>query len=419
MTDEMMYNEVNRKADEVFEHTSDWKKVLSLYGCQQFLLPKRIFSWNSKDVIKALENISYAAGQLANIRKEKGKKRKFVYPVESIKAARELALTALESLLERDPHNMKGLHNKAYIYYNTVITSNNKYVQLYQQMHIDRLKDFESAKRVYESILQEHSRDLRAQYRLARLYMTAEKSTGRFLKEYLKKTYRIPVGIFRRTLIKRFETVLSIYEDLPAGKGKSDFRSEYVKTLYNLGVLYTKQTFIFFPQQLNLTLENYLLERGDVRDIPAYRQCGSIEELKKAFAYLKRIQAEYHVSVKHKLHMQDYLCKARDMHRKYPISPKDLWYRMGEIFYCCYKMQLFYQQDAIQTQRAFMNAVFYYYLALQWAVYMKKSGNNRNEFYGYISEEVTKILRLQGVDSLMSDILKPIRERTTDPILIQ
>ena len=419
MTDQIMYNEVNQKADAVFTQKSDWKKVLSLYGCQDFTLPQVLFSWKRWDLIKALENISYAAGQLANVRKEKNQKGKLVYPVEKIKAARELALTALDALLERDPHNTKGLHNRAYIYYNTVITSNNKIVQLYDEMGIDRLQDFEAAKAAYETILQLHDQDIKANYRLARLYMTAEKSTGRFLKDYLKKKYAVPACTFRRRLIARFEKVLAIYEALTGEKAKKDFRSEWLKTLYDLGVLYTKQTFIFFPQNPGLTLETYLLNRKEGQPVPPYRQCGDAEQLKKAFGYLKQIQAHYHISVKNKLHIQDYLCKAGDMHRKYPVSPKDLWYRMGEVFACCYKMQSFYNQDAAQTQSVFMNAVFYHYLALQWAVHTRQSGNNRNEIYDYIAKAATDILRLHGTNSIMDDSLKPIRERTTDPVLIR
>ena len=165
--------------------------------------------------------------------------------------------------------------------------------------------------------------------------------------------------------------------------------------------------------------ETYLLDRREGQPVPPYRQCGDAEQLKKAFGYLKQIQAHYHISVKNELHIQDYLCKAGDMHRKYPVSPKDLWYRMGEVFACCYKMQSFYNQDAAQTQSAFMNAVFYHYLALQWAVHTRQSGNNRNEIYDYIAKAATDILRLHGTDSIMADSLKPIRERTTDPVLIR
>lgn len=419
MTNKNMYNEVNQKADAVFTQKSDWKKVLSLYGCQDFTLPQVLFSWKRWDLIKALENISYAAGQLANVRKEKNQKGKFVYPVEKIKAARELALTALDVLLERDPHNTKGLHNRAYIYYNTVITSNNKIVQLYEEMGIDRLQDFEAAKAAYETILQIHDQDIKANYRLARLYMTAEKSTGRFLKDYLKKKYQIPACTFRRRLIARFEKVLAIYEALTGEKAKKDFRSEWLKTLYDLGVLYTKQTFIFFPQNPGLTLETYLLDRKEGQPVPPYYQCGDDSLLDKAIHYLILIQQQYKISTKTKLHMQDYLCKAGDMHRKYPVSPKNIWYRLGEAFAYRYKMCSFYKQETVQTQSAFMNAIFFYYLALQWAVYTRKTGNNRNEGYDYIVKAMMDILHLYGIDSIMDDRLKPVRERTTDPILIR
>lgn len=50
MTNKIMYNEVNQKADAVFTQKSDWKKVLSLYGCQDFTLPQVLFSWKRWDL---------------------------------------------------------------------------------------------------------------------------------------------------------------------------------------------------------------------------------------------------------------------------------------------------------------------------------------------------------------------------------
>lgn len=132
MAKKIMYNEINEKADSLFTKQNDWKQILSLYGCQDFKLQPLLFSWKKWDLIKALENISYAAGQLANIRREKDTSGKWVYPIKNLKAARHLALTALDQLLERDPMNTKGLHNKAYIHYNTVIASNNKIVPIYR-----------------------------------------------------------------------------------------------------------------------------------------------------------------------------------------------------------------------------------------------------------------------------------------------
>lgn len=417
MAKKIMYNEINEKADSLFTKQNDWKQILSLYGCQDFQLQPLLFSWKKWDLIKALENISYAAGQLANIRREKDKSGKWVYPIKNLNAARHLALTALDQLLERDPMNTKGLHNKAYIHYNTVIASNNKIVPIYKELGIDRLQDFESAKSVYETILQQNNQDIKANYRLARLYMTAEKSTGRFLKDYLQAKYGSSSCAFRRKLIARFEKVLVIYENLSTAKAKADFRSEWLRSLYNLGVLYTRQTFIFFPQDNQLTLDTYLLNRDAYETVPPYRQCGDEMNLRKAFHYLLLIQKEYHISTQGTLHMQDYLCKANDMHRVYPVSPKELWYRLGDAFAELYRLYSFHREGNVD--RAFRNAVFFYYLALQWAVHTRQSGNNAHESYDYIAKALNDILRLQHVPSIMDPSLKPIRAKTTDPVLIR
>lgn len=71
------------------------------------------------------------------------------------------------------------------------------------------------------------------------------------------------------------------------------------------------------------------------------------------------------------------------------------------------------------VDRAFRNAVFFYYLALQWAIHTRQSGNNAHESYDYIAKALNDILRLQHVPSIMDPSLKPIRAKTTDPVLIR
>lgn len=391
-------------AKKAFEQGA-WQNVLQAYGCTMQKVNPKIFLWSPVEVKKALEDLGYAYGQLSNFRLNR--RTKEIENKETVMMAKGQAIRMYTQLLAKSEDNMKGLHGLAYVYYKFVIDFSNQ-KNLPKEADMSRVENFLEAQKWYDKILVKDAMNIKANYRFGKLYLALLNDWSPSFRVYLQQNHisrRNAQNIARSHFCK----VLQAYELLDS-QSKKRYVQYQIKTKYNLGNLY-----------LSMGGDNShkvwdIFAKNPDQPVAGYVAYGYDADIEKALQQYFEIALAYGVNMDAPIAARDLVSPPQK--KKYAISPKDVFYRIGCSYALWYRRKCFLYGRKAADQSVAERGVYYYMVSLQYAWWMIKKGYNRHENYNYISKKWNSLCRLANIQSnsnLIQQIKKDIPQYILNP----
>ena len=379
---------------------NDWNGILKECGCTTKNISEKIIT--SLD-IKLLLDVAMAYGQLSNLRriKDKNTHKSIGYNTEEADNCFTCTKKIYERILKLDPLNPMALQSYAYNYYKYIISFfgvNEK--QIKTMKSVDIIDCVKQINRLYDTILSINALSLPSQiktrYRRGKAY---SELIFNYPQYSIIKDIILSLTTSRNklcyTAMQDFLFVIGSYYKLKPEQQKQAY-SLYIKAKYTLGKLYFENSYdnAFSPiQDLdNKTLAEIFVDNPDSINLSYYKQWIHSGEFEKAEELLLSILKDYNITPYTKINMQT-LAKNE---RKYPLSPRHIFYQLGELYAKWYRMcAIPNKKRNIKLSKAY-SGIYFYFVAYQYCLWCKKL-HIPCSFFDYISNRYDMLLRMSRI----------------------
>lgn len=389
------------------KHISEdnWYGILKAAGCTTSEVSPEIQEMTKKKDVSTLLNVAIAYGQLSNLRvikkKVPGKKREF--NVQEANDCFQHAITLYRQILSIDEKNVMGLQSMAYVFYKYIIAYfgvNKKEIE--QMDNVSILDCFKNMTETYDTLfnlpLLPPVSEIKARYRRGKAWSEVLFAPRSASGSTIIDTLGMSFYTVRRQAIADMMRVLKLYAALEKKKDLDAAYNVYIKSLYTLGRLFENSVYdnAYTPIQKedgeNTTIFNEFLKDPEQVDLTKYRPAKNLDYLEKAENCFQTILNTYEIERYSPIDMKKL---ARES--KYPISPRDLFYRFGTLYAKWFLINAIPEKTRqTQVSKAYMG-VYFFFLANEYCLWRKKM-NLPTPAFGYITDRLNKLLQAAAID---------------------
>lgn len=384
---------------ELYKRTANWNGILKACHCTTSSISDEILSSYNKQL---LLDTAIAYSQLSNMRRIKDTKthKAIGYNEKEADNCFVCANTIYDKVLTKDPKNTIALQSKAYNYYKYILYYfgvNRKEVKSMQ--HIDIIDCYNQMNLLYERLLNvpklSSCSQIKARYRRGKawseLIFKGFDDTAKNIISFLA----MPRYKIRSHAITDFKFVIDEYPELIENEQKSIYNL-YIKSLYNLGKLYSAAIYDnaiqIIPDTGNKTILQLFIENPADKKLSIYRFSCKIEFLSQSEMYFKSILKEYKIESFKEIDMQTLVKNSKDL----PISPKDVFYQIGNLYNKWYRIFAISNKRRDIVLAKGYSGIYFYFAALQYCLWCKKL-HIPHAHFEYIPKYMGMLMTTMGI----------------------
>ena len=362
---------------ELYKRTDNWNGILKACHCKMNAISDEVLSSHN---IQLMLDVAMAYSQLSNLRRIKDEKthKTIGYNEQEADACFVCANTIFQKVLEKDPKNTLALQSYAYDCYKYLVDYfgiNRKEVM--NMPHVDIAKNFKKMNALYDTLLAVpnlgYPSQIKARYRRGRAWSYIVYSGYDERAREIVTTLNVPYHIIRNHAISDLEFVVNTYAKITEAEQKPIYNL-YIKSLFNLGKLFGTSVYDnatqAIPQLNNKTILQLFIEDPEKVNLSYYKFPGKINDLFPAEHYFLAVLNEYKVKPFETIDMQFFV--KRTANRKVPISPRDVFYRLGNVYNKWYRIYAIYNKRRDIMLSKGYSGVYYYFMALQYCLWCDK-----------------------------------------------
>lgn len=386
---------------------NNWYAIIDEYGCTIDTLNTSIENLPFKEWRNTYLDLGFAYAQLSNI---KIKKKRILNEKEFLKAY-QMSDIIYSALLKKCPNDITVLNTAAYFHYKFVINwvGIQTVKRFLKSLNWDIIGEYTIAEDLFQHVLKLRPNDIKANYRYAKMiaYAIEPRSVNNIFWEAFKDTlFKHPIRIMIQS-IQMLHTAINTYHEYE-GENKKALYQYFIKSHYTLAVIALSAAYDnSFKQEI---FEEYLKNPNRPGQIYNYRFYSKYKEiLQEAKNSLFVIMNEYDI------HFATFDAKAmvlpvREEKRKYPINPREVLYRLGEVYAKNYRITTIKNGLNKTDIDLYKRALLYYWMAIQYVLWVRKKGFNVNFSYEHISKKLTDIKRFSLSAAVTLKIEMDIRD---------
>ena len=403
---------------ELYKRTANWNGILKTCHCTTSSISDEILSSYDKQL---LLDVAIAYSQLSNMRRIKDAKthKTIGYNEKEADDCFVCANTIYDKVLVKDQRNTIALQSKAYNYYKYILYYfgvNRKEINSMQ--HIDIADCYKQINLLYKQLLTvpklSSCSQIKARYRRGKAWSELIFKGFDNIAQKIILSLTMPRYKIRLHAIVDFTFVIDEYQKLTENEQKSVY-SLYIKSLYNLGKLYSTTVYDnamqIIPNTGNKTILQIFAENSADKKLSEYRFSCKIESLSQSEMYFKNILEEYKIEPFKKIDMQTLVKNSKDS----PISPKDVFYQMGNLYNKWYRIFAISNKRRDIALAKGYSGIYFYFTALQYCLWCKKL-HIPHAHFEYVPKYMGMLTTIMGIKnddkhivhmhSLFKEILK-------------
>ena len=400
---------------------SEWYKVLEEADCTPEKISDEINAMQAKKDVPILLNVALAYNQLSNIRwiDRKNKKSNALEANTCFVKSIDLYSRALDL----DSENVMAYQSGAYAFYKYIIDhfGVNK-AEVKRMGNVDLVECFDKTNDMYDKLFALEklapTSELKARYRRGKMWAEVYLNPIDKMANKIRANIRLTRSAILNHAIDDLKRAIELHDTLTKKEDKASVYDQYIKAWFSLGRLYDTSVFDNSNSDIvingkNTTIFNEFVENPETVDLASYRPARSLYGLGKAEEAFLHILDEYHIEPYKKLDFKKLVSES-----KYPISPRDVFYRLGTL----YMKWFLVKAIPARTNKRFIGraytGIYFLFAANEFCCWCEELHIPHAKFK-YVGEKLIALLAASGInwntDSHIKNMLAPYPKVFTQP----